>query len=92
MPEVVEKPLLKRLPVAITFELVENVGVDTSTFKLKIDGEYVGCLSSLDLSAKIKEKFGSLQYTQFRNVREPDDINATGIWELHAHGDAEIND
>lgn len=82
----------KSKKVVISFDLNEHVGLDTSTFHMTLDGEAVGCLSSIELTAKINEKFGRLQYTQFRNVRDTDDINTTGIWELHSHGNEEIND
>lgn len=78
--------------VVFSFDLVEDVGIDTSTVLMQLDGEPLGYLSSVDLSVKVKEKFGTLQYTQFRNVQNTNDIDATGIWELHSHGDAEIND
>lgn len=78
--------------VVFSFDLVENVGIDASTVLMQIDGETLGYLNSVDLSIKVKEKFGSLQYTQFKNVQNTNDINATGIWELHSHGDVEIND
>jgi predicted peptidase len=83
---------LKTHHIVFSFDIVENVGIDTSTLIMQIDGKAVGCLSSVELSAKINDKFGNLQYTQFRNVRETENIKDTGIWELHSHGDTESND
>jgi len=82
----------KTLHVVLSFDIIEDVGIDISTFNMQIDGQVIGYLSSVELSAHINDKSGNLQYTQFRNVRETDDINDTGIWELHAHGETEHND
>jgi hypothetical protein len=83
---------LKTHHIVFSFDIVENVGIDTSTLLMKIDGVPLGYLNSVELSAKVTERFGNLQYTQFRNTRETDDVKDTGIWELHSHGNAETND
>jgi hypothetical protein len=82
----------KKLSVSITFDIIDDIGVDCNSVKMCVDGKPMGCLHNLELSVNGKDKLGRLQYSQFRNPMNTEQVKDCGTWEIHAYGDKELND
>jgi len=88
MPD--EQP--KKIHMTLAFDVVDGVGVDTTTATLHVDGKIVGSIQSLNLVLDVKQRHGRFQYAQFRNTRETDDPGHCGVWDIHTFRDKETND
>lgn len=82
----------KKLHVTLAFDIVEDLGVDTTTLMMHVDGKLIGFLDTLNFALKSKERWSKFQYSQFRNPRETGKPEDCGIWDIHTFGDNETND
>lgn len=79
----------KKNRITLAFDVIDGAGVDTSTLMMCVDGKAVGYLDAVNFDFKAKERWGRLQYTQFRNPRETGKPEDCGIWDIHTFGDNE---
>lgn len=88
MPE--EQP--KKMQVTLTFDLVDDAGIDLPSFKMQVDGKAVGYLHQLELSVSVGHEWGLLRYIQFSNPRETHNEEDAGAWDIHVYGGKETDD
>jgi hypothetical protein len=77
----------KKIHVTLSFDIVEELGVDSMSILMQLDGKIVGFLDTINLSVKAKERWNKFMYTQFRNPRETGNVNDCGVWDIHTFGD-----